>query len=1146
MTAWGPIRVRVNGTWVEERNARPTMRLLDWLRDEHGCSSVKEGCGTGACGACTVHMSDSEGAWRPVLACLVPLALAHGRSVRTMEGMDLSDGTWAALNQDLQCGFCGPGLHLAVTASADEPVGNLCRCTGYAPFQKHRARVGCGPLSACPGERLPTLWYRSDDETWIRPTSLGALWRLLKKHPSACIVAGATDQRAPGEVRVALDGIETMSRVRQSGRTWNVGAATTLARMLDYPVPEILRVAILGFGSPQVRSLATIGGSLCAASPAGDLAPALMVLDAQVEVGSPRGRRTIPLETFFTGPRTTSLSEGEVLLSVRFNSPQEGLFRFRRVTRRRAMDVSIASVAVGLGVDPQGTIKLARIAMGSVGPTPLRARQAEAWLMGRALDPTTLRAAAEMATGESHPMDDPRCSGENRRELVFGLLAGILEPAVLRNDEQRPVAPKQEGGKDDLPSFLADEPPPRGMLHAVPVPAPFSLGRLNRVRPQGAFSVDGVVALLTAHDIPGANSVGLDEPLLADAVVAYHAQPVAVVLARTRDAGFQGRDLVVVEGVVAAPIIGIAEAEVAESWHGDPYVLEQGTPDASLADAPLRLQGEVVAGAQEHLYLETQVSRAYPSGDGGMTVRCSTQHPARVQRAVARVLGVGAHAVTVEVPSMGGGFGGKETQATRWACIAALAAAKTGRPVECRLDRGDDIAMTGKRHPMRARWAVGFKQDGRILAYHVDLLLDGGAFPDISQAAMERALHHLDNAYFIPSLRFIGRVACTSVVPSTACRGFGVPQAILITETVMDRIAAHLGRDPIEVRRANLYGRDKENRAPWGEALPALPFAALVDRVLVDQDRVRAEVDAFNLAHRTRRRAWSIVPIRFGIGFSNASSNQATARVQALLDGTVQVFTGGADLGQGLPARLRSACASTLAIPAGCVRVMPLSTASIPNASATAASSTADLSGEAAVRACRDLADRIGWAPGSGNSFEEVCQKAWQRRIDLVGVGHFDLPEVDRHHHPFRYYALGAARVVVEVDLLTKEWRLIEADLFQDVGHSREPEVDEGQVRGGFVQGMGWLTSEQVLWDPEGRMLTHDVTALGPPTMADVRGPIRVHLLDLGAPGGGLLGARAVGEPPLVMGVAVRRAIEALNPPCADPPDSETRQSEAP
>ncbi|MFI7483917.1 xanthine dehydrogenase molybdopterin binding subunit [Kocuria sp. M1R5S2] len=701
----------------------------------------------------------------------------------------------------------------------------------------------------------------------------------------------------------------------------------------------------------------------------------------------------------------------------------------------------------------------------------------------------------------------------------------------------------------------------RDVLHAWPVQAPHAHARLTALHTGPALGLPGVVRVLTAADVPGVNDSGTkqDEPLFPEEVM-FHGQAVAWVLGESPEAARRGAETVGTEWEPRPALLTIAEAVEAGSFQGLRPTVRRGDAAAALESSPHRFGGEIEIGGQEHFYLETHASLATVDEAGQVFVQCSTQHPTETQEIVAHVLGLRSHEVTVQCLRMGGGFGGKEMQPHGFAAVAALGAVLTGRPVRLRLTRAQDMVLTGKRHPFHARWEAGFDDDGRLRALRATLTSDGGWSLDLSEPVLARALCHVDNAYWIPHVEVHGRVARTHKTSQTAFRGFGGPQGMLVVEEIMGRCAPLLGIDPAELRRRNLYAPGQST--PYGqpvrhaERLHAV-WTELLERA--DVGRRRERIAAFNAAQDDRRRALAVTPVKFGISFNFTAFNQAGALVHVYKDGSVLLSHGGTEMGQGLHTKMRQVAATALGVPLAAVRLAPTRTDKVPNTSATAASSSSDLNGGAVKNACEQIRDRLaevaarqldihpddvrfagGRVTGIGFSdrdiaFEDLAHDAWAQRVSLWAAGyhrteglHWDSSRMQGE--PFKYFSYGAAVAEVEVDGWTGEHRLLRADIVHDVGDSLSPLIDVGQIEGGFVQGAGWLTLEDLRWDVSdgphrGRLDTRSASTYKLPSFSEMPGEFHVHLFERATESGVVYGSKAVGEPPLMLALSVREAL---------------------
>ena len=712
--------------------------------------------------------------------------------------------------------------------------------------------------------------------------------------------------------------------------------------------------------------------------------------------------------------------------------------------------------------------------------------------------------------------------------------------------------------------FVDDMPEPPGLLEAWILTSPMAHGRIRRIDTTKAAAMPGVAAVVTAADIPGSNDIApifAGEPVLADGVVEYVGHPVAAVAAATRDVARQAAALIDVAYDELPAVLSVEQALADGHFTSPPQILQRGDPATALDAAPHRLAGEIRCGGQDHFYLEGQIALAEPGEDRDMVVYASTQHPTEVQHGVARVLGLPFNAVVVEVRRIGGAFGGKESQATIIAALAALLAQRSGRPVKLRLARDDDMVVTGKRHDCVIRYDVGFDDDGRILGLDLSFAARAGHVADLSSAVMNRMLCHADNCYYFRHVIFRGYLCKTNTVSNTAFRGFGGPQGMLAIETVIERVARHLGRGLDAVRAANYYGVDHRNTTPYGQQIEDNVIEALVERLTGEADVAarRRAVDAFNRQNDVLKKGLALCPVKFGISFNRPSLNQAGALVHVYTDGSVHLNHGGIEMGQGLFVKVAQVVSEVFQIDLDGVKITAASTAKVPNTSATAASSGSDLNGMAAKTAAEAIKDRMtGVAAGqfgvphseirfadnrvfAGNesiAFGDLAQICWERRVSLSATGFYRTPKIHwdaaaMQGRPFYYFSYGVCVSEVAIDTLTGEMRLLRSDILQDCGRSLNPAVDLGQIEGAFVQGLGWLTTEELCWDAAGRLLTHGPSTYKIPGSRDVPPVFNIHILDDAAnrePT--IFRSKAIGEPPLMLALsvwlAVRDAVAAL------------------
>jgi xanthine dehydrogenase large subunit len=702
--------------------------------------------------------------------------------------------------------------------------------------------------------------------------------------------------------------------------------------------------------------------------------------------------------------------------------------------------------------------------------------------------------------------------------------------------------------------YVDDIREPDGTLHIAVGGAPAARGRITSLDLAAVKAAPGVVAVITAKDIPGENNVGPvlhDDPVLADGQVEFRGQPVFAVAAETRAAARRAVGLAKIAIAAEPPLVTVDQALAAKSHLLPNYAFAKGDCAAALAASPHKLTGTLRIGGQEHFYLEGQVGLAVP-GEDDMLVYSSSQHPSELQHVIAHMLKLPAAAITVEVRRMGGAFGGKETQAAQWAAIAALAAHVTRRPCKLRLDRDDDMIMTGKRHDFRADYQVGFDANGRITAYDVSLASRCGFSADLSGAINDRAMFHADNGYFLPAAHIVSQRMKTNTVSNTAFRGFGGPQGMMAIERAIDAIAWTLDLDPLDVRKRNLYeqGRDM---TPYGMQVTDNILPELIDMLEASSDyrARRKEILAFNADSAILKRGLALTPVKFGISFTNTFLNQAGALVHVYQDGSVHLNHGGTEMGQGLFVKVAQVVAEEFGIDLDCVRITPTTTAKVPNTSATAASAGTDLNGMAARAAAATIkarliafaqdkfgvaADQVAFRDNTvvvGNqaiAFPDFVKQAYMGRVSLSSTGYYKTPKIHWDQakatgRPFYYFSYGAACSEVLIDTFTGEMKVTRADILHDVGRSLNPAIDLGQIEGGFVQGMGWLTCEELVFDAEGRLLTHAPSTYKIPTASDVPPDFRIALFPGANREDTIYRSKAVGEPPLMLAISVFGAI---------------------
>jgi xanthine dehydrogenase large subunit len=706
-------------------------------------------------------------------------------------------------------------------------------------------------------------------------------------------------------------------------------------------------------------------------------------------------------------------------------------------------------------------------------------------------------------------------------------------------------------------TYTDDIPEPRDLLHLAIGTSKLAHAKIKSVDFQAVLDAPGVVEVICAEDIPGANNFGPvlhDDPIFADGLVEYVGQSVFAVAATTVDQARKAVGLARVEYEELEPILDTMDAVEKNSFVLPSETLTRGDSKSALGDAAHRLKGRVDLGGQDQFYLEGQIAMALPVEDGDLFIYSSTQHPGEVQHLVAEATGMQDKDVVVECRRMGGAFGGKESQPGLIACVAALMTQRTGRACKLRLDRDDDMKMTGKRHDFVVDYDVGFDSEGRIEGIEFMFASRCGMSADLSGAINDRTMFHCDNAYYLPNLTVVSHRCKTHTVSNTAFRGFGGPQGMFGIECVIDDIAFHLGKDALDVRRLNFYGVGERDITPYQQKVDDNIINELVEQLAKSSDyqsRVE-EIRSFNASSDLLKRGIALTPVKFGISFTATHLNQAGALLHIYTDGTVHINHGGTEMGQGLFTKVAQVVAEELQIDIDCIKITASDTSKVPNASATAASSGTDLNGKAAQAAARTIKarlvrfavehfkvseDDVSFLRNEVKigaktvSFKELVGLAWFARTSLSATGFYKTPKIhyDRETfsgRPFYYFAYGAAVSEVIIDTLTGENRLLRADILHDCGKSLNPAIDIGQIEGGFIQGAGWLTSEELWWNDKGELKTHAPSTYKIPTCSDVPSKFNVQILESAAnKEETIFRSKAVGEPPLMLALSVFNAL---------------------
>ncbi len=749
---------------------------------------------------------------------------------------------------------------------------------------------------------------------------------------------------------------------------------------------------------------------------------------------------------------------------------------------------------------------------------------------------------------------DVKKANSNTDKTVVNGQKGVGLGGVGRNKKHE-SADKQVAGEA---VYVDDRPALRGELHAAVGQSTIAHGNIISMDLSAVKAAEGVVKVMTVEDVPGHTDIGPvfpGDPVLAIGKVEFIGQPLFAVAATSYELARKAAKLAKVEYEELEAVLTVKDALAKQNFVRPPYTMKRGDSQTAIDAAEHQLSGEIVVGGQEHMYLEGQISTAVPTEDGGMNIYTSSQHPSEVQKLVAEVLDIPLNKVLVDMRRMGGGFGGKETQAAPWACIAALLANETKRPVKFKLGRMDDMVMTGKRHPFENNYTVGFDSSGKIKGINLAVNGNCGYSPDLSDAIVDRAMFHSDNAYFLDQATVTGNRCKLNTVSHTAYRGFGGPQGMMTIEMVMDDIARHLGKDPLEVRKVNLYGQGERNETHYHQEVEHNNLPEIISALEESSDYQarRAAVKAFNANNSILKKGIALTPVKFGISFTVQHLNQQGALVHVYTDGTIHLSHGGSEMGQGLNTKVAQIVAEEFQVDVETVGCSAARTDKVPNSSPTAASSGTDLNGKAAQAAAKTIKQRLidfacekyqveaeqvqfennNVIVGEQTfSFAEFSQIAYMGRVSLSSTGFYKTPKIhyDRASgkgRPFFYYATGASVSEVLIDTLTGEYKNLRTDILQDVGHSINPAIDIGQIEGAFVQGQGWLTTEELVWNEQGRLLSNNPATYKIPAINDAPEDFRVALVpDAPNREHTIYNSKAVGEPPFMLGMSVWSALK--------------------
>lgn len=739
------------------------------------------------------------------------------------------------------------------------------------------------------------------------------------------------------------------------------------------------------------------------------------------------------------------------------------------------------------------------------------------------------------------------------RKLIETSLPGVAVSPIHKSKKHE-SADRQVSGQA---RYMDDIPLPAGTCFAAVGTSSVAAGTLTKLDLDAVRASKGVIDVITIDDIPGHTDVAPvfdGDPIFADGEIKFYGQALFAVLADTVDNARRAAALGKTDITPASPTLAVQDALAQQSFVRPTHEIRLGDFDTAFAASPITLEGQLNVGGQEHMYLEGQVSLAVPEEGSRMSIYTSSQHPSEVQKLVAEVLNVRLHQVVVDMRRMGGGFGGKESQAAQWACIAAVFASRNGCAVKLRLPRLQDMAVTGKRHPFENQFRIGIDENGLVQAAYVEVNGNCGHSADLSDAIVDRAMFHVDNGYFLADSHVVGHRLKTHCVSHTAFRGFGGPQGMIMAELMMDAIARKTGLDPLTVRKRNLYSQERGNVTPYGMDIGRNLLPEMIEKLEQSSDywQRRDAIAAFNKTSPVIKKGLAMTPVKFGISFTAKHLNQAGALVHIYTDGSIQVNHGGTEMGQGLHTKVAQIVAHEFGVDLDCVEVTSTRTDKVPNTSPTAASSGTDLNGKAAQNACLTIKERlVSWYAEQVDgdpeqaefrdhhlhlgkhsiAFTDLIQQAYIARISLSSTGYYKTPKIfyDRETgsgRPFFYFAYGVAVSEVKVDTLTGEYKVDRVDILHDVGSSLNPAIDVGQIEGGFIQGMGWLTSEDLRWNEQGKLISENMATYKIPAIGDTPEIFNVELFRRPNDEDSIYHSKAVGEPPFMLALSVWCAIK--------------------
>lgn len=1190
--------------------------VLDFARVHKRLTGTKIGCREGDCGACTILVGDfekNELVYRSMTSCLMPLGNAQGKHIVTVEGINMQQ--LSPVQQTMidtngtQCGFCTIGFVMSLTGfvmnkkngSYEEAIaaidGNICRCTGYKSIERAAAIITEKIATITTENKIKWLTenkylpsYFSDIEK--RLIELNAANSEIENElvQEKLVVGGGTDLIVQKAHHVKFSTIKHVFDNRNLNQIYlkegkiHIGASVTVtafaeSTIIQEVIPNLPMFVKL-ISSTPIRNMATLAGNLVNASPIGDMSVLLLALNCDVVLLQQEKRRTIKLNNFFKSYKQTEKKPDEIIEEIIFAPPTNTAFiNFEKVCKRTHLDIASVNSAIQIQVNAAHIIEDIHLAAGGVAPFPKYLVETAAFLKGKSLSPETIQKAQEIIQTEIAPISDARGTQEYKRLLLkqlieahFQLLNGANH-LTFSETRKQPKTPVIGVGNMDAVGHVTgksiytdDIPVMEGTLFLKVFDSRVAHGHIKHIDFSKAEQVEGVVKIFTYKDVPGQNQIGgiiPDEPLLAENEVHFQGQPILIIAAENEDIAEEAFHLITIEieplPIVTDPRVAFANGSLLSGSRK----FVKGNVDEAFSNCKYVFEGKTESGGQEHLYLETQGAYAHPTEHNSVKVFSSTQGPTAVQRTVAKVLGVGMNNVEVEVARLGGGFGGKEDQASGWGAMAAMVAWILKRPAKVMPHRMEDMRMTGKRNPYSSDFKIGLNAAYKIQAYQATFYQNGGAAADLSPAILERTLFHATNSYSIPNAFVTAHSCRTNLPPNTAFRGFGGPQGMFVIESAIDFAAKSLGVETSHIQEINLM--DNGDEFPYGQIVSeceAKPCWEAISKQ-TDVQLLKQEIAAFNASNAHFKKGISFMPICFGISFTNTMMNQARALVHVYSDGTVGVSTGAVEMGQSVNTKMMQVAAHYLGISIQKIKLETTNTTRVANTSPSAASATADLNGKAVADACQQIMQQLiatvvelkelketdevkvleEHVLINGNksdlNWEFVVQQAFMKRKNLSAKGHYATPKINFNKttekgHPFAYHVYGTAITTVTVDGIRGKYEIDEVNVMHDFGTSMNRSVDLGQCEGGIVQGIGWMTMEEVIYNKEGKLLSNALSTYKIPDIYSVPRKLNVNFLNTDNNNAAILKSKAVGEPPLMYGIgayfAIRNAVLAFNP----------------